>query len=57
MASDINRIGEPIWIYISVLVLLTLFGVLLYSAFGLGIHVETNISQIQPSQVGDHGAF
>ena len=56
MASDIDRY-ELIWIYLSVIVLLALFGTLLYSAFGLGIHVETNVGQIHPTQVSTTAPF
>lgn len=48
---------ERIWIYISGLTLLALFGVLLYSAFGLGIHVETDEGQIHPTLVATTAPF
>lgn len=56
MASDIDRY-ELIWIYLCVAVLAGLFGILLYSAFGLGIHVETDVGQIHPTQVSTTAPF
>ena len=56
MASDIDRY-ELIWIYLCAAVLAGLFGVLLYSAFGLGIHVETDVGTDPPHPGGDHGAL
>src|SRR5690606_14469144 len=56
MASDIDRY-ELIWMYVSIVVLLGLFGILLYSAFGLGIHVESDVGQIHPAQVTTTAPF
>jgi len=41
---------ERIWIIISALVLAALFGVLLYSYYGQGIHLETNVAQLHPAE-------
>ncbi len=42
---------ERIWIIISAFVLIALFGVLLYSYYGQGIHLETNVGQVLPQDV------
>lgn len=47
---DIDRY-ERYWILISAVVLAALFGILLYGAYGLDIHVETNIGQIDVAEV------
>lgn len=56
VSVDIDRY-ELSWIYVSGLVLLLLFGVLLYTAFGLGVHVETDVGQIHPEQVASTPPF
>jgi Heme/copper-type cytochrome/quinol oxidases, subunit 2 len=56
LATDIDRY-ELTWIYICVVALLVLFGVLLYSAYALGIHVETDVGQIHPAQVATTPPF
>lgn len=56
MSVDIDRY-ELSWIYLSGLVLLLLFGVLLYTAFGLGIHVETDVGQLHPDEISTTAPF
>lgn len=56
MAIDIDRY-EMIWIWVSGIVLLLIFGALLYSAYGLGIHVETDVGQIHPAQAATTAPF
>lgn len=48
---------ERNWIIVSVVVLILLFGATLYSAYGLGIHVETDVGQIEPAAIASTVPF